>query len=142
MNSAIPMTSDDFDAASQGWMANKIRKGAMVYYACTAIQKNGKPCPLLAIQDAMAPTPLCRRHTKREAPEEGDHVSRFRISESKEEKGGVRTMFQAATQLPLQVPSQQSSLGDTVGEGLGDSQVSSPLLLTKEAHDPLQTTVL
>ena len=140
MNSAMnsAMTSDDFDAASQGWMANKIRKGAMIYYACTAIQKNGKPCPLLAIQDAMAPTPLCRRHTKREAPEEGDHVSRFRISESKEEKGGVRTVFQAATQLPL----QQSSLGDNVGEGLGDSQVLFLPLLTKEAHDPHQTTVL
>jgi hypothetical protein len=78
------MTHEDFDAASRGWAANKIRKGAMVYYACTAIQKNGKLCPLSAIQDAMAPAHLCRRHTKREGPEEGDHVSRFRISETKE----------------------------------------------------------
>ena len=88
------MTSEDFDAASRGWMSNKIRKGAMVYYACTAIQKNGKPCPLSAIQDALAPAHLCRRHTKREGPEEGDHVSRFRISECKE--GEVtKTTFQA-----------------------------------------------
>ena len=78
------MTHEDFDAASRGWAANKIRKGAMVYYACTAIQKNGKLCPLSAIQDAMAPAHLCRRHTKREGPEEGDHVSRFQISETKE----------------------------------------------------------
>jgi len=91
MNSAMTsamtvpvMTHEDFDAASRGWAANKIRKGAMIYYACTAIQKNGKPCPLSAIQDATAPAHLCRRHTKREGPEEGDHVSRFRISETKE----------------------------------------------------------
>jgi hypothetical protein len=88
------MTSEDFDAASRGWMSNKIRKGAMVYYACTAIQKNGKPCPLSAIQDALAPAHLCRRHTKREGPEEGDYVSRFRISETKEAEK-TRTVFQA-----------------------------------------------
>jgi len=53
----------DFDAASAAWMANKIRKGEMVYYKCSAIQKNGLHCPLAAIQDVMAPMKLCKRHT-------------------------------------------------------------------------------
>ena len=97
MNSVMTvpvMTHEDFDAASRGWAANKIRKGAMVYYACTATQKNGKSCPLSAIQDAMAPVHLCRRHTKREGPEEGDHVSRFHVSETKEGEK-TRSVFQA-----------------------------------------------
>ena len=58
------MEEIDFDAASTAWMANKIRKGEMVYYKCSAIQKNGLHCPLAAIQDVMAPTKLCKRHTK------------------------------------------------------------------------------
>ena len=60
----VSMTTQiDFDAASAAWMANKIRKGAMVYYVCSAVQKNGSACPHKAIQDVMAPMKLCKRHT-------------------------------------------------------------------------------
>lgn len=58
------MTSIDFDSASAAWMANKIRKGAMLYYACTELQKNGKPCPFAAIQEPGAQH-QCKRHSKK-----------------------------------------------------------------------------
>lgn len=40
-----------FDAASDAFHANKIRKGAMLYYKCEAEQKNGSQCKRLASQD-------------------------------------------------------------------------------------------
>jgi len=59
------MTPIDFDAASAAWMANKIRKGAMLYYTCTEIQKNGKPCPFAAIQEPGLEIHHCKRHSKK-----------------------------------------------------------------------------
>ena len=52
----------DFDEASAAWMANKIRRGHMTLYRCTATQKNGEQCknPILCHK---ALTPLtCKRH--------------------------------------------------------------------------------
>lgn len=43
----------DFDAAHKAWMANKVRKGAMTYYRCPVIQKNGNQCPHAQV---------CKRH--------------------------------------------------------------------------------
>jgi len=52
----------DFDTASAAWMANKIRKGPMLYYACTEIQQNGKPCPHAAVQEPGIEIHRCKRH--------------------------------------------------------------------------------
>jgi hypothetical protein len=45
------MNSRDFTSASNDWMKNKIRKGAMVYYKCEANLKNGTPCRRVANQN-------------------------------------------------------------------------------------------
>ena len=54
----------DFDGASAAWAANKVRKGAMFYYRCTAIQKNGCQCP----KAVMIPDPftqlVCKSHAR------------------------------------------------------------------------------
>jgi hypothetical protein len=50
----------DFDAASAAWMANKIRKGAMLYYKCQATLKSGDPCKLAAVGTLH----FCKRHAK------------------------------------------------------------------------------
>lgn len=55
----------DFDAASAAWMANKIRRGPMLYYACTEHQKNGSPCPHLAVQEPGSHH-RCKRHSKKQ----------------------------------------------------------------------------
>ncbi len=58
----------DFDEASNAWMANKVRRGAMVYYHCTATQKNGKPCTRIAANEAATKSPekalLCTQHSR------------------------------------------------------------------------------
>jgi hypothetical protein len=54
----------DFEIASKAWMANKIRKGAMVYYKCQATLKSGSPCKLAAVGDQY----LCKRHSKTPTP--------------------------------------------------------------------------
>jgi len=54
----------DFDAASAAWMANKIRKGAMLYYKCQATLKSGDPCKLAA----SGTLHFCKRHSKIPAP--------------------------------------------------------------------------
>jgi hypothetical protein len=53
----------DFEIASKAWMANKIRKGAMVYYKCQATLKSGIPCKLASTAGAGEPH-LCKRHSK------------------------------------------------------------------------------
>lgn len=42
---------ETFTTSSQSWMANKLRRGAMIYYKCQAIQKNGQSCCRVASQD-------------------------------------------------------------------------------------------
>lgn len=58
----------DFDEASKAWMANKVRRGAMVYYRCTATQKSGKPCTRIASNEESAKNPdkpqLCTQHAR------------------------------------------------------------------------------
>jgi hypothetical protein len=39
-----------FTESSASWMSNKIRRGAMLYYKCQAIQKNGECCSRIASQ--------------------------------------------------------------------------------------------
>jgi hypothetical protein len=56
----------DFDAASAAWMANKIRKGPMLYYTCDVTQKNGNPCPHAALQVPGVEAHRCRRHSKKQ----------------------------------------------------------------------------
>ena len=53
----------DFDAASAAWMANKIRKGAMLYYKCQATLKSGDPCKLASVETVGEPH-FCKRHAK------------------------------------------------------------------------------
>lgn len=45
------MDQSEFSGASEAWMKNKIRKGAMIYYKCEAIQHNGLGCSRKASQD-------------------------------------------------------------------------------------------
>lgn len=58
----------DFDEASRAWMANKVRRGAMIYYHCTATQKNGKPCTRIASNEHAAKHPdapqFCTQHAR------------------------------------------------------------------------------
>jgi hypothetical protein len=54
----------DFEAASKAWMANKIRKGAMLYYKCQATLKSGVPCSLAAVGTLH----FCKRHSKTPTP--------------------------------------------------------------------------
>ena len=58
----------DFDEASAAWMANKVRRGAMVYYLCTATQKSGKPCTRISSNEETAKHPdrsqLCTQHAR------------------------------------------------------------------------------
>lgn len=58
----------DFDEASKAWMANKVRRGAMVYYLCTATQKAGKPCTRISSNEETAKNPLalqlCTQHAR------------------------------------------------------------------------------
>ena len=58
----------DFDEASNSWMANKVRRGAMVYYLCTATQKSGKPCTRISSNEETAQNPLalqlCTQHAR------------------------------------------------------------------------------
>jgi len=58
----------DFDDASNAWMVNKVRRGAMVYYLCTAMQKSGKPCSRIASNEETAKNPialqLCTQHAR------------------------------------------------------------------------------
>ena len=39
-----------FTESSNAWMQNKVRRGAMLYYKCEAIQKNGECCNRIASQ--------------------------------------------------------------------------------------------
>ena len=50
----------DFDDASRVWQANKVRRGPMLYYRCTAIQQNGCQCPRAALQGPLH----CTQHAK------------------------------------------------------------------------------
>ena len=59
----------DCDAASAAWMANKIRKGAMLYYTCQAPLKSGDPCKLAAVGTLH----LCKRHAKTPKPEQKEN---------------------------------------------------------------------
>ena len=58
----------DFDEASAAWMANKVRRNAMVYYKCTAMQKSGKPCTRISSNEETAKHPdrsqLCTQHAR------------------------------------------------------------------------------
>ena len=58
----------DFDAASAAWMANKIRKGAMLYYKCQASLKSGEPCKLASVETVGEPH-FCKRHAKQKVNE-------------------------------------------------------------------------
>ena len=49
-------THEFFEESSREFMKGKVRHGHMIYYMCSAILKNGKPCSRRAIQD-----PLCDR---------------------------------------------------------------------------------
>lgn len=54
-------THDFFDESSREFMRGKIRDGHMIYYACSATLKSGKPCSRRAIQDALADR-VCKQH--------------------------------------------------------------------------------
>ena len=41
-------TSEFFDYSSKAWMANKIRRGAMIYYRCAGALKSGGQCQNVA----------------------------------------------------------------------------------------------
>lgn len=43
-------SSSFFTESSTAWMQNKVRRGAMLYYKCEAIQKNGECCSRIASQ--------------------------------------------------------------------------------------------
>jgi hypothetical protein len=45
------MDCSAFTKASEDWMRNKIRKGAMTYYKCQATLKNGQDCTRVASQN-------------------------------------------------------------------------------------------
>lgn len=51
----------DFDEASKAWMANKVHRGAMVYYLCTATQKSGKSCTRISSNEETAKNPIARQ---------------------------------------------------------------------------------
>ena len=56
-----------FTNSSQSWMANKLRRGAMIYYKCQAIQKNGVACCRVATQDPtfqFLDTHYCTQHAQ------------------------------------------------------------------------------
>ena len=56
----------DFDAASRAWMENKIRRGPALRYRCSAIQKNGTPCPRAARTECTIGSPhLCTQHSQK-----------------------------------------------------------------------------
>lgn len=56
----------DFDAASRAWMENKIRRGPALLYRCSAIQKNGTPCPRAARTECTIGAPFfCTQHTQK-----------------------------------------------------------------------------
>ena len=55
----------DFDAASAAWMANKIRRGPLIHYRCTAIQKNGHQCAKAVIHHNPGEEAKCKRHLKK-----------------------------------------------------------------------------
>jgi hypothetical protein len=57
----------DFEIASKAWMANKIRKGAMLYYKCQATLKSGSPCKLASTAGPGDPH-FCKRHSKTPTP--------------------------------------------------------------------------
>lgn len=48
------------EETNKAWTKNKIRRGEMFYYRCTAHQKNGSPCPNSCLQEP----PYCKRHSK------------------------------------------------------------------------------
>ena len=49
----------DWDAASDAWSANKVRRGLQWAYRCTAIQKNGLHCAKVVYRKN-----LCKMHSK------------------------------------------------------------------------------
>lgn len=72
----IPNTMDiDFDAASAAWMANKIRKGPMLYYKCQATLKSGGPCKVAAAGTLH----FCKRHAKTPAPVQKENRTKAAI---------------------------------------------------------------
>ena len=54
----------DFDGAAAAWAANKVRKGAMFYYRCTAIQKNGCQCPKAVMSATPSLELVCKSHAR------------------------------------------------------------------------------
>lgn len=52
-----------WDAASYAWKENKIRRGEMYYYRCTAIQRNGQQCSKPDLHP-IAGSHLCKMHKR------------------------------------------------------------------------------
>ena len=56
-----PTSIIDFDVAAAAWHSNKIRRGAMYYYRCTATLKDGRQCSRCATH---AEKITCKAHAK------------------------------------------------------------------------------
>ena len=54
----------DWDAASAAWKENKIRRGEMYYYRCTAIQRNGQQCSKPDLQPIAPGSHICKMHRR------------------------------------------------------------------------------
>lgn len=55
----------DFDAATAGWMRNKVRHGPCMSYRCRAVKSNGTPCKKRAMEQKLTLNPqphLCSSH--------------------------------------------------------------------------------
>jgi hypothetical protein len=54
----------DWDDASAAWNENKIRRGEMYYYRCTAIQRNGQQCSKPDLQPIATAEHVCKMHRR------------------------------------------------------------------------------
>jgi hypothetical protein len=53
----------DFEESSRAWMANKVRKGYLFVYRCSATEEDGRRCRNAPAKDT-ACNSLCRRHLR------------------------------------------------------------------------------
>ena len=61
-------THEFFEESSREFMKGKVRHGHMIYYMCSAILKNGKPCSRRAIQDPLVDRVCSQHRAKIEKP--------------------------------------------------------------------------
>jgi len=59
-----------FDASSEAWLKNKIRKGPSMAYICSAFTRDGKQCKKASYMKSPLSDHLCKQHINKMVKDE------------------------------------------------------------------------